>query len=123
MVKLSKFEKENFILKKIFKNTRLIIKDWLNEEVIPKNSLNYLIKSLESNGFIKIKSHNPKIVGFTHKISQILLLIEKSDNITKNELYNNFNDNDINNIIARLIDAKIIKMDIKNKSICYQIHS
>ncbi|MFW9973079.1 MAG: hypothetical protein ACFFDF_23050 [Candidatus Odinarchaeota archaeon] len=123
MDKLSKFDKENIILREIFKNGKFIVKDWLNEQMIPKNSINYLIKSLETEGFIKTKSQKPKIVDFTHKISKILLLIEKSDYIFNNELSNNFNYNNIDNIIERLIDAKIVSMDIKNKKVCYRIYS
>ena len=120
--KLIKFYKENNILREIFKNDKFIVKDWSNEQRIPKNSINYLIKSLEAEGFIKSKSQKPKIVGFTHKISQILLLIEKSDFISKNDLSNNFNDNNIDNIIERFIDAKIIRMDIEDKEVVYRMN-
>lgn len=121
MPKLTKFERENNILREIFKDDEFIPKDWIKNEIIPKNSLNYLIKSLESQGLIKIKAKKPIVIGFPLKISQILLLIEKNNDISYNELIKNFSNNNFDKIIDRLISAKIIKMESKNNRICFQI--
>jgi len=119
--KLTKFERENNILREIFKDDEFIPKDWIKNEIIPKNSLYYLIKSLESQGLIKIKAKKPIVIGFPLKISQILLLIEKNNDISYNELIKNFSNNNFDKIIDRLISAKIIKMESKNNRICFQI--
>jgi len=119
--KLTKFERENYILREIFKNDELVLKDWTKNEIIPKNSLSYLINSLESDGFIKKKANKPMVIGFSHTISKILLLIEKNNDISNNELIKNFSNNKIDDIIERLRDAKLIKMESRNKKIYFKI--
>lgn len=121
MDKLTKFDKENYILREICKNDEFKPKDWTKNDVIPKNSLYSIIKSLESNGFINIKARKPLVIDFSLKISQILLLIEKNIDVPYNELLKIFSNNNFDIMIKRLIDAKIIKMESKNNIIYFQV--
>ena len=124
--KIPKDTRENIIIRELFLNNEFLIRDWnKNKEIqfnIPKSSLYNLIKSLESQNIIIIKSLSPKKATFTPQITDLLLIIEENKEISLLELKQDLKP-EIEIIIDRLVDAKIIEKFIKGTKVYLKIYN
>jgi len=123
--KIPKDTRENIILRDLFLNNEFLIRDWNKKKEIqfsiPKSSLYNLIKSLKSQNIIIIKSLSPKRATFTPQIKDLLLIIEENKEISLIALTQDLKP-DIENIIDRLVDAKIIEKFIKGTNVYLKIY-
>jgi len=121
----TKEDKENIILKLIFRNEEFFIKNWdekkENKYKIPKSTIHNLIKSLLGQGYIVKKSKKPIKVVFTPIIKEFLLIIEENYEIPIEKLRIGYNDPNLDKIIDRLVDAEILHRFTKNLEIYLKI--
>jgi len=108
-----------------FKYEEFFPKDWNekmeNEYKIPKATLYNLIKSLLKQEYIVRKSIKPIKVVFPPIIKDILLIIEDNLVIPIKELRLRYNDQNLDKIIDRFVDAEILQKFTKNIEIYLKI--
>lgn len=121
----TKEDRENIILRFIFRYEEFYIKIWdkkMEEKYkIPKASIYNLINSLEKQDYIVKKSKKPFKVAFSPIIKEILLIIEENIEIPIKELRKRYNDIDLSKIIDRLTDAEILDRFPKHYDIYLKI--
>ena len=114
---LIKREKENRILKEIYKREELLLKDLINIPELPKNSVYKHIKDLINQKLIERISENPIVVKFPLSIKIFLMKIQEEKLVKLNDLKAFINKNDLKNteILERFIEAKILGFALKEK--------
>lgn len=114
-----KREKENRILKEIYKRERLSVKDLINFPELPKNSIYKHIKELTYQKLIIRISENPIVVKFPLNTILFLMEIKKEKLMLLNDIKTFINRNNLNNtdILERFIDAGIITVSTKDKNV------
>jgi len=114
---LIKREKENRILKEIYKREELLLKDLINIPELPKNSVYKHIKDLINQKLIERISENPIVVKFPLSIKIFLMKIQEEKLVKLNDLKAFINKNDLKNteILPRFIEANILKIIFKEK--------
>jgi len=117
--KLIKREKENRILEEIYKRKELFVRDLINIPELPKNSIYRHIKELINQKLIEKISDNPIVVIFPLGIKIFLMKIRQEELVRINDLIAFINTNDLNSteILQRFIEANILKITYKEKSI------
>ena len=117
MDKLIKREKENRILKEIYRREKLFVKNLINIPELPKNSIYRHIKELINQKLIEKISDNPIVVIFPLGIKIFLMKIRQEELVRINDLIAFINTNDLNSteILQRFIEADILKITFKEK--------
>ena len=117
MDKLIKREKENRILKEIYRREKLFVKNLINIPELPKNSIYRHIKELINQKLIEKISYNPIVVKFPLSIEIFLMKIQQEELVRLNDLIAFMNKNDLDNteILQRFIEANILKIIFKEK--------
>ena len=117
MEKLIKREKENRILKEIYRREKLLVKNLINIPELPKNSIYRHIKELINQKLIEKISDNPIVVIFPLSIKIFLMKIQREELVRLNDLNAFINTNGLDNteILQRFIEANILKITFKEK--------
>lgn len=117
MDKLIKREKENRILKEIYRREKLFVKNLINIPELPKNSIYRHIKELINQKLIEKISDNPIVVIFPLSINLFLMKIQQEKLVRLNDLNAFIKKNNLNNteILQRFIEANILKIIFKEK--------
>ena len=119
MEKLIKREKENRILKEIYRREKLFGKNLNNIPELPKNSIYRHIKELINQKLIERISDNPIVVKFPLNTIIFLMKIKKEKLVKLNDIKTFINRNDLKNtdILERFIEAEIITVSIEDKDV------
>ena len=112
-----KREKENRILKEIYRREKLFVKNLINIPELPKNSIYRHIKELINQKLIEKISDNPIVVIFPLSINLFLMKIQQEKLVRLNDLNAFIKKNNLNNteILQRFIEANILKIIFKEK--------
>ncbi len=116
---MKKREKENRILKEIYKREQLLVNDLINVPELPKNSIYRHIKELINQKLIERISDNPIVVKFPLNTIIFLMKIKKEKLVKLNDIKTFINRNDLKNtdILERFIEAEIITVSIEDKDV------